>query len=1136
VSPRASNLAALLAVGAVALLSPGARATAQSTSPLRLDEHCTVSVLNRSVRVNPDGSWVLPNVPANFGAVRARATCVIDGQTISGESDSFVVPANGVVNLPRIVFGRTTPIPQALTISAASTRLTQIGATVALTVTARYGDGTQKDVTAGSTGTQYGVSNAAIATVSGDGLVQAVKAGAVVIQATHEGASSIASIQVVLAGVDTDGDGLPDEWELAHGLNPNDPIDAQEDPDRDGLTNLDEFRFGTDPRNADTDGDGLVDGREVALGTSPLLRDTDGDGIGDGLEVQTGSNPRDPGSFNLAGALSAIHVTPSIFGLTFNTVVGEASQQLKVTGDLKDGTTIDLTSSSRGTNYDSNALTICSFGGADGQVFAGLSGTCTVTATNNGFSATSIGEITNFSPTALGSIAIPGYANNVDVNGHMAYVAAGMAGLVVVDASNPAFPVIKGSLDTRPGNANDVRVVGNLAYVANGSTGLKIIDVTDPGSPRLKGSLALPGEANDVIVSGNLAFVADGPAGLQIIDITDPAAPVKLRSVPTPGIARGVDVSGSFVIVVDDLPQPGLRVIDATNPAAAAIVGSVALGGQPTDVSVGDGFAYVAAYTGGVRVVDVRQPTAPVEVGSGLPGSSPDGFVPRDVQVAGPFAIFAEQLFASAVAPIVDISTPATLHFRAVLDFHQDYAGTGIAVSGPLVYWTGLPGFVGSENGMSGDTTRLFIGQYLALEDRGGVAPMVRIAAPDEGATFVEGQSLTVRVAATDDVAVGQVAFTVDGQQKFVDTSEPYDYTFTIPTGVTTLTLGATAVDLGANTNSASSTIAVIPDPLTTVAGRVVDRNGQPLGGAQLTVLSRTAVTSLDGTFTINDVPTLAPFLVVSARVSRDTKVLTGASVPTAPVRGGTTDVGDIIAVDFGGLYGAAFTGPSGPASLYQIDAQTGGATLIGPIGFWRVTAMDVSIDGTLYAVGRDPATGKNVLLTIDPNTGAGTAIGPTGVELLGFGDTIADIAFRSDGVLFGYLEAGDGLGTINLATGAVTALGSTGVSCCGNGLAFAPDGRLLHANESQLHVMNQTTGRASLLVPLSYPIIGSGFSRISSMKFQPATTDLFGFLKSGGFSPGQTFLARVDVTTGVVTTVGAATISGLDAIAWGPR
>src|ERR1041384_1951044 len=38
----------------------------------QLNEHCTVSVLNRTAQVRASGRWRLPNVPANIGRVRAR--------------------------------------------------------------------------------------------------------------------------------------------------------------------------------------------------------------------------------------------------------------------------------------------------------------------------------------------------------------------------------------------------------------------------------------------------------------------------------------------------------------------------------------------------------------------------------------------------------------------------------------------------------------------------------------------------------------------------------------------------------------------------------------------------------------------------------------------------------------------------------------------------------------------------------------------------------------------------------------------------------------------------------------------------------------------------------------------------------
>jgi hypothetical protein len=89
---------------------------------------------------------------------------------------------------------------------------------------------------------------------------------------------------------DSDGDGMPNRWELSHHLNPH-HANAKGDPDHDGLKNLGEFRHGTRPHNSDSDDDGVEDGDEVHDGcaaTDPTDSDTDDDGTEDGQEDTDG--------------------------------------------------------------------------------------------------------------------------------------------------------------------------------------------------------------------------------------------------------------------------------------------------------------------------------------------------------------------------------------------------------------------------------------------------------------------------------------------------------------------------------------------------------------------------------------------------------------------------------------------------------------------------------------------------------------------------------------------------------------------------------------------------------------------------------------------------------------------------------
>ena len=115
-------------------------------------------------------------------------------------------------------------------------------------------------------------------------------------------------IDLQAPGTDTDGDGLGDEWETAHNLDPNDngenpnnngvagdPVNGPlGDPDGDALNNLGEFQNSTDPRDNDSDDDTLLDNDEIMGAgmrppTSPIEADSDGDGFDDQIETNTGT-------------------------------------------------------------------------------------------------------------------------------------------------------------------------------------------------------------------------------------------------------------------------------------------------------------------------------------------------------------------------------------------------------------------------------------------------------------------------------------------------------------------------------------------------------------------------------------------------------------------------------------------------------------------------------------------------------------------------------------------------------------------------------------------------------------------------------------------------------------------------------
>lgn len=138
-----------------------------------------------------------------------------------------------------------------------------------------------------------------------------------------DGLSGLSEFQLSLdpLSIDTDGDGMPDGWEVRNGLNAL-LDDSSLDPDGDGLSNAEELIHQADPHNADTDGDGTEDGDEVEKGMDPLVMDflVSCDDLPEDVPVS------DSKRFTIPKDTAAIVVTAVVFSEEYPYYTGDQSE------------------------------------------------------------------------------------------------------------------------------------------------------------------------------------------------------------------------------------------------------------------------------------------------------------------------------------------------------------------------------------------------------------------------------------------------------------------------------------------------------------------------------------------------------------------------------------------------------------------------------------------------------------------------------------------------------------------------------------------------------------------------------------------------------------------------------------------
>ncbi len=418
----------------------------------------------------------------------------------------------------------------------------------------------------------------------------------------------------------------------------------------------------------------------------------------------------------------------------------------------------------------------------------------------------------------LGTLPLPGEAQDICIVNDLAVVALGPAGVAVVNVFEGLNPTLVGLLPT-PAPATAVGCGERFAAAACGPAGVAVLDLLAPGGPALVNQVRLGPPVRCVAVAANMGLAGTDAGEVIAFELVSGLQLDRLRL----GNAAVQDLvlAGDLLYA---LTQDRLHVLALENGSLVPLgetesPGNVNSAHGRMRLFVGGTTAY-AVHNRGYNTLDVRDPAAPrlithrplpqfgwkqiVLNGAGLGIAT----VSPNMAFDGPHHV-----------SLYDVRDPAVTD-AFLAEFATPGVARALALNNGLAY-------------VADHTAGLHVLNYLAY-DRARRPPTVRLVGqfPDNRAGEGELKTLTAEV--SDDVQVRHVTFYLNGQPVLSDGNYPFEFRFLVPLlaeGADRFRLRARAVDTGGNAAwSEEIEVTIVPDATPPRLVRSVPAEGALVG------------------------------------------------------------------------------------------------------------------------------------------------------------------------------------------------------------------------------------------------------------------------------------------------------------------